>query len=148
MASTNSALRRIGANRTLGAMVDFSADYEAPGLLVRGREGGLYVGELDAQMTARVEVARELMSYSTPTRATCNVMGYVWSKLCKGTMDATTALVDADIGEVRAIGRRNKFSSRSSAKDSWSPPQKASTRSDSTPSFRRHSWTRVKKAWR
>lgn len=92
---------RVGAGRTLGAMVDFSADYHEPGLIVRGRRGHLFVGELDGRMTERLERARRLMAHSTPTFATPNVMGFVWAKMCKGTLDATTALVDAAIGEVR-----------------------------------------------
>ena len=31
--------RRIGAERTIGCLVDFSADYHAPGLIARGRRG-------------------------------------------------------------------------------------------------------------
>jgi 2-dehydropantoate 2-reductase len=92
---------RIGAERTIGAMVDFSADYHGPGLIMQGRVGALYVGELDGRTTTRVERARRLLAGAMPATATDNIMGYVWSKLCKGSMDATTALVDASIAEVR-----------------------------------------------
>ena len=92
---------RIGPERTLGAMVDFSADYHGPGLIMQGRVGALYVGELDGRMTPRLERARRVLSYAMPATATDNIMGFVWSKLCKGSMDATTALVDADISAVR-----------------------------------------------
>jgi 2-dehydropantoate 2-reductase len=92
---------RIGAERTIGAMVDFSADYHGPGLIVRGRTGALYVGELGGQMTPRLERIRELLAQAMPAASTTNIMGYVWSKLCKGSMDGTTALVDASIAEVR-----------------------------------------------
>jgi 2-dehydropantoate 2-reductase len=93
--------RRIGAARTLGAMVDFSADYHAPGLIQLGRLAEVYVGELDGRMTERLEAVRRVLSRAVPARSTPNVMGYVWAKLCKGSLDVTTALVDATIGEVR-----------------------------------------------
>ena len=92
---------RIGAERTIGAMVDFSADYHGAGLIMRGRTGALYVGELDGRMTPRLERIRQLLDHAMPAKATGNILGYVWAKICKGSMDGTSALVDASIAEVR-----------------------------------------------
>ena len=92
---------RIGRERTIGAMVDFSADYEEPGRIVRGRRGNIFVGELDGTMTERLERIRQALGHAVPTHATDNIMGFVWAKLVKGSLDATTALVDASIGDVR-----------------------------------------------
>ena len=93
--------RRIGAERTIGCLVDFSADYQAPGLIARGRAGNLFVGELDGRMTPRIEEVRRLLAHSTAAFACPNIMGYVWAKMCKGTIDATTALVDTNALELR-----------------------------------------------
>jgi 2-dehydropantoate 2-reductase len=93
--------RRIGSGRTIGCLVDFSSDYQAPGLIVRGRAGNLFVGELDGRETARIETVRSLLAHSAAAYACPNIMGYVWAKMCKGTIDATTALVDADALELR-----------------------------------------------
>ena len=93
--------RRIGPDRTIGCLVDFSADYHAPGTILRGRAGNLFIGELDGRMSPRLEEVRRLLALSTRTHACANVMGYVWAKMCKGTIDITPALVDADAGEVR-----------------------------------------------
>ena len=93
--------RRIGAERTIGCLVDFSADYHEPGLIARGRMGNLFVGELDGRATPRIEEVRRLLALSTPSHACANIMGYVWAKMCKGTIDATTALVDENALEVR-----------------------------------------------
>jgi 2-dehydropantoate 2-reductase len=92
---------RIGAARTIGCMVDFSADYLEPGVILLGHQADVYVGELDGRLTARVQEIGRRLNRAMPTRVTDNVMGYVWSKLCKGSLDVTTALVDATIGEVR-----------------------------------------------
>lgn len=93
--------RRIGADRTIGCLVDFSADYVAQGLIARGRTGNLFVGELDGRATPRIEEVRRLLALSTPTFVRENILGYVWAKMCKGTIDATTALVDENALEVR-----------------------------------------------
>jgi 2-dehydropantoate 2-reductase len=93
--------RRVGAQRTIGCLVDFSADYHEPGLIARGRTGNVFVGELDGSATSRVEEVRRLLALSTPSHVCDNVMGYVWAKMCKGTIDATTALVDENALEVR-----------------------------------------------
>ncbi|HYC46186.1 MAG TPA: 2-dehydropantoate 2-reductase [Burkholderiales bacterium] len=93
--------RRIGAERTIGCLVDFSADYHAPGLIARGRAGNLFVGELDGRSTPRIEAVRRLLALSASTLTCDNIMGYVWAKMCKGTIDATTALVDENALEVR-----------------------------------------------
>ena len=93
--------RRIGAERTIGCLVDFSADYHAPGLIARGRAGNLFVGELDGRATARIEAVRRLLALSAAAYTCQNIMGYVWAKMCKGTIDATTALVDENALEVR-----------------------------------------------
>jgi 2-dehydropantoate 2-reductase len=93
--------RRLGAGRTIGCLVDFSSDYQAPGLIARGRAGNLFVGELDGRATPRIEAVRSLLAHSTAAYTCQNVMGYVWAKMCKGTIDATTALVDENALEVR-----------------------------------------------
>lgn len=92
---------RIGRDRTIGCLVDFSADYLGPGVITRGRAGKLFVGELDDRETARIRAVRELLAHSVDTRICPNIMGHVWAKMCKATVDATTALVDANALEVR-----------------------------------------------
>lgn len=94
--------QRIGAHRTIGCLVDFSSDYHGPGLIVRGRTGNLFIGELDGSKTARIEEIRRLLAQAVPTHVCSNIMGYVWAKMCKGTLDANTALVDANALEIRA----------------------------------------------
>ena len=93
---------RISAARTIGCLVDFSADYHAPGEIMRARAGNLYVGELDGDVSERLKEIRRLLAFTTQTHMCANIMGYVWAKICKGTLDAMTALVDHNALEVRA----------------------------------------------
>jgi 2-dehydropantoate 2-reductase len=97
--------KRIGAARTIGCLVDFSSDYQAPGEIMRGRAGNLFVGELDGRMTPRLEEIRRLLALSVPAFTRTNILGFVWAKICKGTVDATTALVDTNALELRADRR-------------------------------------------
>ena len=94
--------KRIGAARTIGCLVDFSSDYQAPGEIVRGRAGNLFVGEMDGRITPRLEEIRRLLALAVPAFTRTNIMGFVWAKICKGTVDATTALVDTNALELRA----------------------------------------------
>jgi len=94
--------RRIGADRTVGCLVDFSADYHAPGEVYRARAGNLFIGELDGAMTPRLAEIHRLCSHSVLTHSCRNIMGFVWAKMCKATVDAMTALVDTDSLKLRS----------------------------------------------
>ena len=94
--------KRVGAERTIGCLVDVSSDCIAPGEIQRGRQGNFFVGEMEGRMTPRLEEVRRLLALSVPAYARTNIMGFVWAKICKGTVDATTALVDTNALELRA----------------------------------------------
>ena len=94
--------KRIGAERTIGCLVDFSADYHAPGEIYRARAGNLFIGELDGTMSPRLAEIHRLCALSVLTHSCKNIMGFVWAKMCKATVDAMTALVDTDSLKLRA----------------------------------------------
>ena len=91
---------RIGAERTVGAFVHFSADYHGPGLIMRGNEGHLYVGELDGRKTDRVKMIRDLLSSACQVHVTDNIYGYLWTKQAFGCYATIGAMVNADKYEV------------------------------------------------
>ena len=94
--------QRVGANRTIGCLVDFSADYHAPGEIMRARAGNLFIGEMDGSMSPRLAEIHRLCAFSTRTHSCKNIMGFVWAKMCKATVDSMTALVDHNSLELRA----------------------------------------------
>ncbi|MCC6532343.1 MAG: ketopantoate reductase family protein [Burkholderiales bacterium] len=94
--------QRIGAQRTIGCLVDFSADYLAAGEILRARAGNLFIGELDGALSPRLDAVRRLLEHSTRTHVCANILGFVWAKICKATLDANTALVDTNALELRA----------------------------------------------
>src|SRR5439155_523636 len=83
----------IGAARTIGAFVNFGADYLGPGRVMYGGTGALYLGELNGPISARVRGLEEVFrSCLLPaTQATSNIWGFLWGKLGYGAMLFATA---------------------------------------------------------
>lgn len=91
---------QVGGERTLGALVNFSADYIAPGHLLYGGEGSLILGELDGRITERLRRLKDLLEKAMPTGMTDNLWGYKWSKVCYGALLIATALVDEPVADI------------------------------------------------
>jgi 2-dehydropantoate 2-reductase len=90
----------IGQERAMGALVNFSADYIAPGHILYGGKGSLILGELDGRMTERLNAVAALLNKAMPTQTTDNLWGYKWSKICYGALLVATALVDEPVYEI------------------------------------------------
>jgi 2-dehydropantoate 2-reductase len=95
---------RIGAAKTLGAFVNFGADYLAPGRILYGGKGALYLGELDGRLTPRLDqLGRTIKAaFLQNTQLTSNIWGYLWGKLGYASMLFATAVVDETMAGVLA----------------------------------------------
>ena len=92
----------VGAEHTVGAFVNFGADYLGPGRIFLGGRGTFRVGELDGRRSERVErLARDLVD----AEVTDNIMGYLWSKEAYGAMLFATAVSDLAIADALAEPR-------------------------------------------
>ena len=84
----------VGGERTVGAFVNFGADYLEPGRIFLGGRGALYVGELDGSRTDRLEtLLRDLPN----AKETTNIIGFLWAKEAYGAMLFATAVSDLSI---------------------------------------------------
>ena len=92
--------RAVGGERTVGCLVNWAADWQAPGRILFGGEGALVLGELDGRLSERVQRLAKLLDVVAPTRMSDNVLGYTWSKHVYGALLVATALVDAHVYEV------------------------------------------------
>lgn len=93
----------VGAPRTLGAFVNFGADYLEPGLVQRGNRGAVVVGELDGTRSERARAVHDLLKIFEPrARLTDNIFGYLWGKLAYAALLFATALTEASIADVLA----------------------------------------------
>jgi 2-dehydropantoate 2-reductase len=90
----------VGAPRTVGCLVNWAADWQAPGRILHGGEGALVLGELDGRRSERVERLAKMLDVVSPTRVSDNVLGYTWAKHVYGALLTATALVDAHVYEV------------------------------------------------
>jgi len=90
----------VGAGRTVGCLVNWAADWIAPGRIRHGGHGAFVLGELDGRDTPRVRELAALLSAVEETPVTDNIWGYKWAKLIYGALLFATAVVDAHVYEV------------------------------------------------
>lgn len=90
----------VGTNRTVGAFINFNADYLEPGVIHYAGPGAFYVGEIDDTLSERVSEMVRRFRHWGDVRETDNIFGYLWSKLGYANMLYATALVDAPMADV------------------------------------------------
>src|SRR5262245_45972536 len=91
---------RVGADRTVGCLVNWAADWTAPGRIQHGGPGAFVVGELDGASSPRVKELAALLEAVTDTRVTDNILGYKWAKHVYAALLVATAVVDAHVFDV------------------------------------------------
>jgi 2-dehydropantoate 2-reductase len=97
---------KIGEARTIGAFINFGADYLSPGVVTYAGRGAVVIGELDGKKTARIEeLHRLLKKFDDRAVLTANIWGYLWSKLAYGALLFATALTNDSIADVLASPR-------------------------------------------
>jgi len=91
----------VGAERTIGCFVNFSADYLSPGLIHFGGPGAFFIGELDGSDSQRLSALRDALAHwgGGPVRTTANIWGYLWGKLGYGAMLFATALSNLSMAD-------------------------------------------------
>jgi 2-dehydropantoate 2-reductase len=90
---------RVGQARTVGALVNFGADYLSPGRIFLGGTGALSIGELDGRRSERVE---RLVRNLGGAASTDNILGLLWAKEAYGAMLFATAVSDLPIADALA----------------------------------------------
>ncbi len=99
---------RIGTDRVAGAFINFAADYIEPGLIRYGGVGDYYLGRLDGPPDDRLQAIAAKFNRIMNTELTDNIMGYLWSKECYGSLLIGTALIDAPVHEVLAVAENRE----------------------------------------
>jgi 2-dehydropantoate 2-reductase len=88
----------VGRARTIGAFVNFGADYQEPGRITYGVRGAVVVGELDGSTTPRIRALHETMKLFEPDAVlTDNIFGYLWGKAGYGGILKASALTNDTI---------------------------------------------------
>jgi 2-dehydropantoate 2-reductase len=92
----------VGEPRTVGAFVNFGADYLEPGVIHFGGRGTVRVGEVfgPARVTPRIIAIRDVWREFEPrAEATENLWGYLWGKEAYGAMLFANALSGDSIAD-------------------------------------------------
>ena len=93
-----------GAERTVGAFVNFGADYLEPGVILHGSRAAVVVGEIDGRVTPRVTAIRDAWrDFDDRAIVTSNIWGYLWGKEAYGAMLFATALTNESIADALAM---------------------------------------------
>jgi len=83
----------VGPQRTVGAFVNFGADWHGPGEILFGNRGAVVVGELDGTVRPRTRALHKLLQVFEPEAVlTGDIWSYLWGKLAYGAMLFATAL--------------------------------------------------------
>jgi 2-dehydropantoate 2-reductase len=97
----------VGRERTIGAFVNFYADYVGPGHIAYAKRGAVVVGELDGIRTPRLEALHQLLQdFDADTVLSNNVFGYLWGKAGYGAILKASALTDDTIADFIASPAR------------------------------------------
>jgi 2-dehydropantoate 2-reductase len=95
--------RIVGRDRTIGAFINFGADWMAPGEILFGNRGAVVLGELDGTMTPRLAALHTVMRDFEPEAITTpDIWAYLWGKLGYGAMLFAQALGQKGIADCLA----------------------------------------------
>ncbi|HXF63477.1 MAG TPA: 2-dehydropantoate 2-reductase, partial [Caldilineaceae bacterium] len=96
--------RIVGPERTIGAFVNFGADYHEPGVILYGGRGAVVLGEMDGAMTPRLaELHKLFQDFEPDAIQTDNIWGYLWGKMGYGAQLFITALTNESIADALAM---------------------------------------------
>ena len=96
----------VGARRTVGAFLNFGADYLEPGVIHYAGRGAVVVGEIDGSVTPRATLIRDAWrDFNDRAVVTPNIWGFLWGKEAYGAMLFATALTNESIADALAMPR-------------------------------------------
>ena len=93
----------VGPTRTIGAFVNFGADWIAAGQILFGNRAAVVLGEIDGQMTPRLAtLLADLQHFEPGAIAVPDIWSYLWGKLGYGAMLFAQALGTSGIADTLA----------------------------------------------
>jgi 2-dehydropantoate 2-reductase len=97
----------VGRARTIGAFVNFSADYLEPGTIAYGSRGAVVVGEIDGRRTDRIVSLHRLMQlFDADAVLSDDIFAYLWGKAGYGAILKASALTDDSMADFIAAPQR------------------------------------------
>ena len=100
----------VGRERTIGAFVNFGADYQEPGSILYAGRGAVVVGELDGNVTPRIRALhRTLQLFEPEAVLSDNIFGYLYGKAGYGAILKASALTNDTIADFIADPARGSL---------------------------------------
>ena len=91
---------RAGADRTIGAFINFGADYQRPGEIEFGNRGAVVIGELDGTRSARIAALHDLLTLFEPDAIIADdILAYLWGKVGYGGLLKASALTNMTMAD-------------------------------------------------
>jgi 2-dehydropantoate 2-reductase len=88
----------VGRQRTIGAFVNFGADWLAPGEILYANRGAVVIGELDGVASERIRAWHALLRDFEPDAVlTEDIFAYLWGKTGYGALLKASAVADMTI---------------------------------------------------
>ena len=93
----------VGADRTIGAFVNFGADYFEAGHIHRGNRATVVIGELDGRLSTRIKTLHNILQeFDDNAQITTSIYGFLWGKVAYGAQLFATALTNDSIADALA----------------------------------------------
>ena len=93
----------VGPERTVGAFVNFGADWIEPGEILFGNRAAVVVGELDGRITPRLQTLHDDLRHFEPDAiVTDDIASYLWGKLGYGSLLIAQAVGQLGIADCLA----------------------------------------------
>lgn len=87
----------LGRDRVIGGLVGWGATMQEPGVYEMTSEGEVTIGELDGQITSRVQELQSTLEKAIPTALSDNIYGVLWSKLTINCIITTLGAVTGQL---------------------------------------------------
>jgi 2-dehydropantoate 2-reductase len=87
----------IGAERVVSAIIGWGGTMHAPGIYERTSTGSTHIGELDGQISGRVQNLAAALGTAAPIVITQNIRGALWSKLAINCTITTMGALTGDL---------------------------------------------------
>lgn len=94
----------VGQERTIGAFINFGADWIGPGVILFGNRGAFVLGELDGRITGRLEALHATIrdGFEPDAIMTEDIQSYLWGKLGYASLLFAQALGQLGIADCLA----------------------------------------------
>jgi 2-dehydropantoate 2-reductase len=99
----------VGPERVIGCSIGWGATFVGPGHLSQTSEGAFIIGELNGEMSERLDYIKSILDDIAETKTTAKIYGHLWSKLSINCLIAGCAVLGLTVGEALEPERNKRL---------------------------------------